>query len=121
MPVTAPPLRTTATARAPRPDKFLRCNGGSFAVASDLPPALDSRPAKTVQVNLGKKILAALLLFCDETDVRAQATNAARTLEELRSQLAAHLDQPRFHAAVWGVKIAALDSGKTVFEHHADR
>ncbi len=46
---------------------------------------------------------------------------AATTLAELRAQLAAHLGQARFNGASWGVKISSLESGQTVFEHHADR
>jgi len=51
----------------------------------------------------------------------AQPTNELRTAEPLRAQLAAHLAEPKFAAAEWGVKIVSLDSGRTVFEHHADR
>src|ERR1039458_7632873 len=36
-------------------------------------------------------------------------------------QFDAHLAQPRFNGALWGVKIVSLDSGKIIFEHHADR
>ena len=51
----------------------------------------------------------------------AQPTNYARSLPELRAQLEAHLGQPRFGSALWGVKIVSLATGKTVYEHHADR
>ena len=51
----------------------------------------------------------------------AQTTNGLRAAEPLRVQLAARLADPRFSAAEWGVKIVSLDSGRTVFEHHADR
>ena len=46
---------------------------------------------------------------------------AATSLEDLRAQLAAHLAQPRFGQALWGVKVVSLDSGRTLFEDHADR
>lgn len=71
--------------------------------------------------NRRKIFPAALLFFCAACLLRAQETNAARTLDELRSQLAAHLEQPKFSAATWGVKIVSLDSGKIIFEQHADR
>src|SRR3954468_775774 len=45
----------------------------------------------------------------------------AHTPEELRAQLAAHLTQARFSPALWGVKVISLDTGRTLFEHHADR
>ncbi len=51
----------------------------------------------------------------------AQPTNFATSLADLRSQLDQHLNQPRFQGALWGVKIASLESGNTVFEHHAAR
>ena len=52
---------------------------------------------------------------------RGQETNDARTLEQLREQIEAHLAQPKFSGAVWSVKIVSFDTGKLVFEHHADR
>ena len=45
----------------------------------------------------------------------------ALTLDGLRGQIGAHVMQPRFGAAAWGVKIVSLDSGRVWFEHHADR
>ncbi len=65
--------------------------------------------------------LAGLWFFCAANFLRAQETNAAHTLDELRAQLTAHVEQPRFSGALWGVKVISLDSGKTIFEHHADR
>jgi len=46
---------------------------------------------------------------------------AATTLTELRAQLTAHVNEPRFNAAIWGVKVASLETGKVLFEHHAAR
>ena len=51
----------------------------------------------------------------------AQETNGATTVAELARQIETHISQPRFNGALWGVKIVSLDSGKTIFEHHADR
>ena len=51
----------------------------------------------------------------------AQPTNTARSVDELRAQIEAHVTDPRFNAALWGVRIESLDTGKTVSEHHADR
>ena len=65
--------------------------------------------------------LAGLLFFCAANFLRAQETNVAHTLDELRAQLTSHVEQPRFSGALWGVKIVSLDSGKIIFEHHADR
>jgi D-alanyl-D-alanine carboxypeptidase/D-alanyl-D-alanine-endopeptidase (penicillin-binding protein 4) len=51
----------------------------------------------------------------------AQPTNFARSLPELRAQLDAQLNQPRFSGALWGVKIVSLDTRKILYENHADR
>jgi D-alanyl-D-alanine carboxypeptidase/D-alanyl-D-alanine-endopeptidase (penicillin-binding protein 4) len=46
---------------------------------------------------------------------------SALTFDGLRGQLEAHVTQPRFGPAAWGVKIVSLNSGRVWFEHHADR
>jgi D-alanyl-D-alanine carboxypeptidase/D-alanyl-D-alanine-endopeptidase (penicillin-binding protein 4) len=51
----------------------------------------------------------------------AQEPKRPATLAELQTRLAEHVAQPRFAAALWGVKIVALDSGKTVFEHNPQK
>src|SRR6476619_6166898 len=43
------------------------------------------------------------------------------TIESLRSRIAAHIAQPRFAAALWGVKIVSLETGKTIFEHNREK
>ncbi|MDR3457587.1 MAG: D-alanyl-D-alanine carboxypeptidase/D-alanyl-D-alanine-endopeptidase [Verrucomicrobiae bacterium] len=67
--------------------------------------------------------LTGLVCFCAANFLQAQDTNlaVAHTLDELRAQLTAHVESPRFSGALWGVKIASLDTGKVLFEHHADR
>lgn len=46
---------------------------------------------------------------------------AATNLAELRVALTAHLSQPKYAAAAWGVKVVSLDSGETIFEHDAHK
>lgn len=46
---------------------------------------------------------------------------AAASVAELQAQLEALVTHPRFRGALWGVKVVSLDSGTTLFEHHADR
>ena len=53
--------------------------------------------------------------------VRALDSNGATNLAELTAQIQAHLSEPRFDGALWGVKIVSLDSQKVVFESHPDR
>jgi D-alanyl-D-alanine carboxypeptidase/D-alanyl-D-alanine-endopeptidase (penicillin-binding protein 4) len=51
----------------------------------------------------------------------AQSTNGAQSIAALREQLDQHIDAPRFSHALWGVKIVSLDTGKVLYENHADR
>jgi serine-type D-Ala-D-Ala carboxypeptidase/endopeptidase (penicillin-binding protein 4) len=51
----------------------------------------------------------------------APAPQQPETVESLRARLAAHVSQPRYAAAVWGVKVVSLDTGVTVFEHNAGK
>lgn len=51
----------------------------------------------------------------------AQSPKAAESVDELRAMIESHVTEPRFHGAIWGVRIESLDTGCTVFEHHADR
>jgi serine-type D-Ala-D-Ala carboxypeptidase/endopeptidase (penicillin-binding protein 4) len=51
-----------------------------------------------------------------------QATPAApETLAALQTRLSNHINQPRFAAAAWGIKIVSLETGKTLFEHNAGK
>lgn len=45
----------------------------------------------------------------------------ADSVQALRAQLEAHVGEARFGGALWGVKIVSLDTGGTLFEHHANR
>ncbi len=49
------------------------------------------------------------------------AEPSVASVETLRAQCEAHVTQPRFSGALWGVKVVSLDTGRTLFEHHADR
>ncbi len=71
--------------------------------------------------NRYKIFLVGLMFTCAAIFSRAQETNAVQTLSQIQAQLTAHVEQPRFSGALWGVKIISLDSGKTIFESHADR
>jgi serine-type D-Ala-D-Ala carboxypeptidase/endopeptidase (penicillin-binding protein 4) len=43
------------------------------------------------------------------------------TPAELQQRLADFIGQPRFAAALWGVKVISLESGQTLFEHNAQK
>ena len=84
-----------------------------------------------------KRALATLLLFLHVTgsahwsaasslalrslDIQAKSDQPADTLDSLRERIAAHIGQQKFTAAQWGVKIVSLDTGKTIFEHNAQK
>lgn len=63
--------------------------------------------------------------------LRAMASVAERALPpadpgvasfaDLRARIDLIVNHPRSAAATWGVKIVSLDSGATLYEHHADR
>jgi len=72
----------------------------------------------TMKGGLFLATLAALLLA---SVAGAQPTNFAKSPPELRAQLEAHLNQPRFSGALWGAKVASLDTGRILYESHADR
>lgn len=86
-----------------------------FKPAKPMNPGTRLRPAHT----LAGLLLAAALLVGGWAS--AQPTNYANSLAELRSQLDAHVNQPRFSGALWGVKVASLTTGKTLYEYQADR
>jgi len=70
------------------------------------------------------QLLGALFLAANFVAVPvafAQPTNFAHSLAELRAQLDAHVNQPRFSGALWGIQVSSLATGKVVYEHHADR
>ena len=68
-------------------------------------------------------LLAALsLAACSAAPVRTPAPPAAATSPAaLAARIDAYLAQPRFAAAAWGIHVVALDSGRTLYAHDADR
>ncbi|MBP1472738.1 D-alanyl-D-alanine carboxypeptidase/D-alanyl-D-alanine-endopeptidase [Frateuria sp. MAH-13] len=46
---------------------------------------------------------------------------AAMDLPATRAAIDAHLAQPRFAAARWGIAVVSLDSGRTLYAHDADK
>src|SRR5262245_18381653 len=51
----------------------------------------------------------------------SQDQKPPETLTELQERLAAHVSNPRFAAALWGVKIVSLESGRLLFETNAHK
>ena len=73
-------------------------------------------------MNYPRCLLASVsLVFALSGWAAAPAVPAPATLAELQARLAAHVGQPRFAPALWGVKVVSLSTGRVWFEHHADR
>ena len=87
---------------------------------------------------LDKRALVALLVFLQslgitsvwaapplkQSQTRAHQQQSAQipdTLDSLRERIAAHIGQPKFGPALWGVKVVSLDTGKTIFEHNPQK
>ena len=68
-------------------------------------------------------MLMAVLIGLLRFDLVAQqpAAKPLETLASLQTFLSNHVSQPRLGAAALGVKVVSLDSGKTIFEHHANK
>src|SRR5436190_23810579 len=62
-----------------------------------------------------------LLTFQSAQAFQQSASTQAETVDSLRARINAHIGQPRFAPAAWGVKIVSLDSGKTIFEHNGQK
>jgi len=62
-----------------------------------------------------------LLLSLVAFDGRAQQAQPSATVEELQQHLAAHVHQPKFAAALWGVKVVSLETGKVLFEENPQK
>jgi D-alanyl-D-alanine carboxypeptidase/D-alanyl-D-alanine-endopeptidase (penicillin-binding protein 4) len=63
-------------------------------------------------------IAFAVLIFNFSTNAQ---TNFINSLADLRAQIDAHLNEPKFSAATWSVKVVALTNGKILYENHGDR
>jgi D-alanyl-D-alanine carboxypeptidase/D-alanyl-D-alanine-endopeptidase (penicillin-binding protein 4) len=67
------------------------------------------------------KLLCLLFAAQLASSILAQELKPPATLAELRQRLAAHVGQPKYEAALWGVKIVSLDTGVTIFEQNPQK
>jgi serine-type D-Ala-D-Ala carboxypeptidase/endopeptidase (penicillin-binding protein 4) len=86
------------------------------------------RAGLAVVLTLAQSLGAAGALIAQEAKPADQQPSArqaekldSQTLDSLRARILAHISQPRFAPAAWGIKIASLDSGKVIFEHNAQK
>lgn len=66
-------------------------------------------------------VFALTLALVPTNGFAAAPARAPASDEELRQRLSAHVEAARFESALWSIKIASLDSGRTWFEHHPGR
>jgi D-alanyl-D-alanine carboxypeptidase/D-alanyl-D-alanine-endopeptidase (penicillin-binding protein 4) len=81
------------------------------------------RASLAALLTLAQSLAPASVLTAQEPmpAARQQSVAQAETLDSLRARIAAHISQPRFAPAAWGVKVVSLDSGKVVFEQNAQK
>jgi D-alanyl-D-alanine carboxypeptidase/D-alanyl-D-alanine-endopeptidase (penicillin-binding protein 4) len=72
--------------------------------------------------------LAAILIsgagsfaLAQETSKAIEVAKEPESVEALQKNIRELIENPRYDAAMWGVKIASLDSGKILFEHNAQK
>ena len=59
--------------------------------------------------------------FLPATPVEPKSVEPIETLTQLQTRIDAHISQPRFAAAAWGIKVVSLDTGRTLFERDAGK
>jgi serine-type D-Ala-D-Ala carboxypeptidase/endopeptidase (penicillin-binding protein 4) len=108
-------------------------NCGAFCVKRRPPPRSRPRPrdcacpSAVYSQNFCVKYLfrtPALIFFSVLSiivDASAQEPKPVKTLADLQQELSAHVAQPKFDAALWGVKVVSLDSGKVIFEQNSQK
>jgi D-alanyl-D-alanine carboxypeptidase/D-alanyl-D-alanine-endopeptidase (penicillin-binding protein 4) len=71
----------------------------------------------------GLRSMLASLLFVlpGAVAVPAQGPKPPTTLAELQQRLTEYVSQSKYAAALWGVKVVSLDTGKTLFEYNAQK
>ncbi len=67
------------------------------------------------------RLLLAASLLAAPVAAAAAPTAPATTRAGLAAQIDAQIGQPRFAAASWGIAVVSLDSGRTLYAHHADQ
>lgn len=76
--------------------------------------------ARSINQGMIWRAVFGVLLATMAVSQGAEATRAV-SLAELPARLSEHVSQPKFAAAMWGVKVVSLESGKTLFETNAHK
>jgi len=104
--------------RHPRQDR-LQCP--HFEVELFSIPGRKSRLATNNMTFSWSLICLVLLTFEGLQLASAQGVKPPATLSELRQRLGQHISHPKYEAAVWGLKIISLETGKILFEHNPQK
>ena len=72
-------------------------------------------------VSVWNGFTAAVALSLFSVSAASAGEPPASTLADLQNNLSAHISQPRFDAATWGVKVVSLDSGRTLFQNNPQK
>ncbi len=82
----------------------------------------NAMPIKT-QLVLGLFLVltAPLRIGAQENSSTTNQSTASETIFQLQQRLGDLVAEPRFTAGLWGIKIASLDSGKTLFEYNPQK
>src|SRR5256885_1754924 len=100
--------------RHPCSSMFIR---GFNRIVSTKPAPQLHRTMNSMKNPIAHFLLLAFVAF----NLRAQEASPTETLADLQSRLAAVATHPRFAAAMLGVKVESLDTGKIIFEHDANK
>jgi D-alanyl-D-alanine carboxypeptidase/D-alanyl-D-alanine-endopeptidase (penicillin-binding protein 4) len=78
------------------------------------------QPPSSRRRHLAGSLLACVWLLA-ATAATASDEPASRATAALTARIDAHIGQPRFAAASWGIAVVSLDSGRTLYTHRADQ
>lgn len=71
-----------------------------------------------------KKISFLVATLFVAVSLQAQKNSASEkvdTVAALQAQIKAHIDQPKFEHAMWGVKVVSMETGKVLFDRNGDK
>lgn len=117
MPWTADPMPASTMIRN---DTFIQrvtlLLASLLAGCASAPPAAQSPPATTPAATIAQPAVAVSASAAPTTGVDSPAPTDA-----LAQRIDSLIDQPRFAAARWGIKVVSLDDGSTLYERDADK
>jgi D-alanyl-D-alanine carboxypeptidase/D-alanyl-D-alanine-endopeptidase (penicillin-binding protein 4) len=104
------------------PGKLPFASGGGFSYSKDAAIIEATMKQKLLGVtghgflSLLASLATMMVVTCGRAAV--PAAEGESTLASLRQKIDEHLDEPRFAAAMWGIKVESLGSGKVLYERN---